>query len=46
MKKEEVKSELISKMEIKVDDSLFYMPGETVKGKIILNIKWEIKYSI
>ena len=37
MKKEEVKSELISKMEIKVDDSLFYMPGETVKGKIILN---------
>ena len=46
MKKEEVKSELISKMEIKVDDSLFYMPGETVKGKIILNPKYKMKDKI
>jgi len=33
MKKEEVKSELISKMEIKVDDSLFYMKGKQSKEK-------------
>ena len=46
MKKEEVKSELISKMEIKVDDSLFYMPGETVKGKIILNPKYKMRDKI
>ena len=46
MKKEEVKSELISKMEIKVEDSLFYMPGETVKGKIILNPKYKMRDKI
>ena len=43
MKKEEINSELISKIKIKVEDTLFYMPGETIKGKIIINPKYKMK---
>ena len=46
MKKEDINSELISKMEIKVEETLFYMPGETIKGKIIINPKYKIKDKI
>ena len=46
MKKEDINSELISKMEIKVEETLFYMPGETIKGKIIINPKYKMKDKI
>ena len=43
MKKEDINYEFISKIEIKIDDTLFYMPGESIKGKIIINPKYQIK---
>ena len=43
MKKEEINSELISKIKIQVENTLFYMPGETIKGKIIINPKYKMK---
>ena len=43
MKKEDINNEFISKIEIKIDDTLFYMPGESIKGTIILNPKYQIK---
>ena len=43
MKKEDINYELISKIEIQIEDTLFYIPGETVKGKIILNPKYRLK---
>ena len=43
MKKEEINNEFISKIEIKIEDTLFYMPGESIKGLIILNPKYQIK---
>ena len=43
MKKEDINSELISKIEIQIQDTLFYMPGETVKGNIIINPKYQMK---
>ena len=46
MKKEDINYELISKIEIKVDDTLFYMPGEVIKGKIILNPQYKTKDNI
>ena len=46
MKKEDINSELISKIEIEVEDTLFYMPGEVVKGKIIINPKYKVKDKI
>ena len=46
MKKEDINYELISKIEIKVDDTLFYMPGEVIKGKIILNPQYKTKDNV
>ena len=46
MKKEDINYELISKIEIKVDDTLFYMPGEVIKGKIILNPQYKTKDTV
>ena len=43
MKKEDINYEFISKIEIKVDDTLFYIPGEIVKGQIIINPKYQMK---
>ena len=43
MKKEDINNEFISKIEIKIEDTLFYMPGESIKGLIILNPKYQIK---
>ena len=43
MKKEDINSELISKIEIQVEDTLFYLPGEVIKGKIQINPKYKIK---
>ena len=43
MKKEDINNEFISKIEIKIEDTLFYMPGESIKGIIILNPKYQIK---
>ena len=42
MKKEDINYEFISKIEIKVDDTLFYIPEETIKGSIIINPKYNI----
>ena len=46
MKKDDIYSELISKIEIKVENTLFYMPGELIKGKIIINPKYKVKDKI
>ena len=46
MKKEDINSELISKIEIQVEDTLFYMPGEIIKGKIKINPKYKIRDKI
>ena len=43
MKKEDINNEYISKIEIKIDDTLFYIPGETIKGKININQKYQMK---
>ena len=43
MKKEDINFELISKIEIQLDNTLFYMPGETITGKIILNPKYNMR---
>ena len=43
MKKEDINSEVISKIELVIDDTLFYMPGEIIKGKIIINPKFQMK---
>ena len=42
MKKEDINYELISKIEIKIQDTLFYMPEEVIKGIIILNPKYQM----
>ena len=34
MYKKEIKEEILSKMEININDTLFYMPGETIKGEV------------
>ena len=44
MNKSELNEELISKIKIKLEDSLFYMPGETIKGTI--NIYPAIKFIV
>ena len=46
MKKDDIYSELISKIEIKVENTLFYIPGEIIKGKIIINPKYKVKDKI
>ena len=45
MYKKEIKEEILSKMEININDTLFYMPGETIKGevKIFPEVKLNIK---
>ena len=43
MKKEDINNEFISKIEIQVDDTLFYIPGETIKGTILLKTKYQMK---
>ena len=43
MKKEDINYELISKIEIQLEDTLFYMPGETINGKIIINPKYRTR---
>jgi len=47
MKKSEIKEELISKIKIELE-TLFYMPGEKIKGiiKIYSGIKIEVKNNI
>ena len=42
MKKEDINYELISKIEIQIQDTQFYLPGETIKGKILLNPQYQI----
>ncbi len=37
MKKSELKEEIFSKINLEIEDSLFYMPGEKIKGQIKLN---------
>ena len=37
MKKSELKEEIFSKINLEIGDSLFYMPGEKIKGQIKLN---------
>ena len=46
MKKEEINSELISNIKIQVEETLFYIPGEIIKGKIKINPKYKIKDKI
>ena len=43
MKKEDINYEFISKIEIQIEDTLFYLPGETIKGNILLNPKYQMK---
>jgi len=43
MKKKDINYEFISKIEIKLDDTIFYIPGETIKGKININPKYQMK---
>lgn len=43
MKKEDINDEIMSKIEIQLEETLFYLPGETIKGKIILNPKYKMK---
>ena len=43
MKKEDINNEIITKIQIKIDDTLFYIPGETIKGKININPKYQMK---
>ena len=43
MKKEDINDEIMSKIEIELEETLFYLPGETIKGKIILNPKYKMK---
>jgi hypothetical protein len=43
MKKEDINYELISKIEIQIQDTQFYLPGENIKGKILLNPQYKIK---
>ena len=43
MKKEDINYELISKIEIQVEDTQFYLPGEIIKGKILLKSQYKIK---
>ena len=44
MNKSEISKEIISKLKIEIEDTLFYMPGETVKGTIKLfpGVKYNI----
>ena len=46
MEKKDINYELISKIEIHVQNTLFYLPGETIKGKIILHPQYKIKEEI
>ena len=43
MKKEDINYEFISKIEINLDNSIFYVPGEIIKGKININPKYQMK---
>jgi hypothetical protein len=43
MKKENINYEFISKIEINLDDTIFYVPGEIIKGKININPKYQMK---
>ena len=45
MEKCEINEEIISKINLELEETLFYMPGEKIKGKINLNpeIKLNIK---
>ena len=43
MKKEDINFELISKIEIQLEDTLFYMPGEIIKGTIVINPKYRTR---
>ena len=42
MKKEDINYELISKIEIKIADTLFYIPEETIKGSILINPTYQM----
>ena len=42
MNKSDIKEDLLSNIEIKLEDTLFYMPGEIVKGTITLNPKFKL----
>ena len=43
MNKEEINYEFISKIEINLDETIFYIPGEIIKGKININPKYQMK---
>ena len=42
MKKEDIHHEFISKIEIKIEDTLFYIPEETIKGSILINPTYQM----
>ena len=42
MEKAEIKNEILSKIKIELD-TLFYMPGEIIKGTIIINPKYRMR---
>ena len=42
MKKEDILHEFISKIEIKIEDTLFYIPEETIKGSILINPTYQM----
>ena len=43
MKKEDINDELISKIELQVEETLFYLPGSIIKGKIIIIPKYRMQ---
>ena len=43
MKKENINYEFISKIEINLDNTIFYVPGGIIKGKININPKYQMK---
>ena len=43
MKKEDINFELISNIELQIQDTLFYIPGEIIKGNINIKPKYTMK---
>ena len=43
MKKEDINEELISKIELQVEETLFYLPGSIIKGKITIIPKYRMQ---
>ena len=43
MKKEDINDELISKIELQLEETLFYLPGSIIKGKITIIPKYRMQ---